>query len=330
MEENIKKKNFFARMFEQPESTVILPLVVLFIIATLVNPVFVNPANLASITRLMVLYGFLAIGQTFVILVKEIDISVGSMVAFASMFFAHLMANLGVHWIPALLLTFVLTIVLSLINGLCIVKLKIPAFITTIAMLYICRGGTRALTFAKPIPLMTTPEAEGFLAFGTSRIVGGLGWSFIFFIAFIIITQLVLKKTAFGRRVCATGDNLPAARISGVNTDRIKLIAYLISGAMVATTALFLTGREMNANPNTGDGWEMLVIASCAIGGISMTGGYGSMVGTLCGVALIASMQNMLNMLAFNANWNSVAVGVVIIAAVVVDVVRRNKKYGVS
>jgi len=325
-----RKPHLIRSLFEMPESTVILPLIVLAGVATLLNPVFVKPANLVSITRIMVLYGFLAIGETFIIIVGEIDISVGSMTAFATMFFAYLLASVQLHWISALLLTFALTVGLSLINGLCVVKLRIPAFITTIAMLYICRGCARALTFAKPIAIMNAPGAGGFIKFGTAPILGGLGWGFVFLIAGIVVAQLVLKKTAFGRKVCATGDSLPAARISGVNTDRIKLATYLISGVMAGLTAVFLLGREVSANPNTGDGWEMYIIAACAIGGVSMTGGTGSMVGTLCGVAMMASIQNVLNMLAVNSNWQSVVVGVMIVAAVVLDVVRRNRKFGVS
>ena len=323
-----RKHHPVRRLLEIPESTVVLPLIVLVGLATLLNPVFVKPANLVSITRIMVLYGFLAIGQTFIIIVDEVDISVGSMVAFAAMFFAYLLNNAQFHWVPALLLTFALSMGLSLVNGLCVVKLKIPAFITTIAMLYICRGGARALTFAKPISVMKAAGAGSFIKFGTAPMLGGLGWGFVFLIVSIVIAQLVLKKTAFGRKVYATGDSLPAARISGVNTDRIKLSAYLISGVMVGMTAMFLLGREVSANPNTGDGWEMYVIAACAIGGVSMTGGAGSMVGTLCGVAMMAAIQNVLNMLAVNSNWQSVVVGVMIIAAVVLDVLRRNRKFG--
>ncbi len=325
---NVKQINPLRKVFELQEITVIVPFIVLCVVAVILNPVFVNPNNIVAMAKMMALYGFLAIGQTFIIIVDEIDISVGSMCALGTMFFAFLLKFAELYWQVALILVFALTIGLSLINGLCVVKLKMPAFIVTIAMLYVCKGAARALTNAKPISIVNAPGARGFIEFGTSPVAGGLGWAFLFFVAFIIIAQLVLKKTAFGRKVYATGDSLPAARNSGINTDRIKIATYVISGFMVAVTSMFLLGREVNANPNTGDGWEMQIIAACAIGGVSMIGGAGSMIGTFFGVAMMAAMQNVLNMLAVNSNWQSVVMGIIIVAAVVFDVLRRNKKFG--
>jgi len=195
-------------------------------------------------------------------------------------------------------------------------------------MLYICKGGARALTFAKPINIMNAPGGAGLIQFGQMPVLGGLGWGFVTFILCVIIAQLVLKKTAYGRRVYATGDSLSAARISGINTDKIKISTFLISGVMVALTSMFLVGREASANPNSGDGWEMQIVAACAIGGVSMIGGAGSIVGTFFGVAMMAAIQNMLNMLAVNSNWQSIVVGTIIVAAVIFDVIRRQRKFG--
>jgi ribose transport system permease protein len=316
------------KLLDAQEITVILPFIVLCAVATALNPVFVSPGNLVSITRLMVLYGFLAIGETFIIIVDEIDISIGSMVAFGAMFFAYLIAEVQLFWWAALLLLLMLTVGLSLINALCVVKLKMPAFIVTIAMLYVCKGGARALTFAKPINILDAPGGGGLIQLGQSPVLGGLGWGFVTFVICVVVAQLVLKKTAYGRRVYATGDSLSAARISGINTDKIKISTFLISGVMVALTSMFLVGREASANPNSGDGWEMQIVAACAIGGVSMIGGAGSIVGTFFGVAMMAAIQNMLNMLAVNSNWQSIVVGTIIVAAVIFDVIRRQRKFG--
>jgi len=245
------------------------------------------------------------------------------------MFFAYMMTNLELHWVLALLIMILCAVLLSMFNGFCIIKLKMPAFIVTIATLYVCKGLARFVSYAKPINVNAAPRAADFLEFGTSQIMG-TGWGFIFFIVIIVIAAIVLKKTAFGHKVIATGDSSTAARISGINTDRIKMITYIISGVMVGLVAMFLVGRETVANPNNGDGWEMQVIAACSIGAISLNGGSGSMVGTFFGVAFMASLTNALNMLAVNPNWQTITVGIVIVLAVTLDIVRRNKKFGIK
>ncbi len=320
-------KSFLTKIVQTQEFTVIVPFLVVVIIAIILNPVFINPGNLASVARFMSIWGLLAIGETFIIITGEIDISVGSMSSFGAMFFSYLMVNAGLHWALALVLLICATVALSFINGLCIVKLKMPAFIVTIAMLNICKGFARALTYAKPINVNEAPFAADFLKFGTSQIMG-TGWGFIFFVVIIVIASIVLKKTAFGSKVIATGDSPMAARIAGIDTDKIKLITFIISGVMVALVAMFMVGRETVANPNNGDGWEMQVVAACAIGGISLDGGSGSMVGTFFGVAFMATITNALNMLAVNPNWQTITVGIVIVLAVVLDITRRNKKFG--
>ena len=320
-------KSFLKKMVEAQEFTVIVPFIVLMIVATILNPVFVKPANLASIARFMSIWGLLAIGETFIIITGEIDISIGSMTSFCAMFFAYLMTMLGLHWALALIIMMATAVILSMFNGFCIIKLKMPAFIVTIAMLYICKGLARFVSYAKPINVNKAPLAQDFLNFGTSKVMG-TGWGFIFFVVIIVIAAIVLKKSKFGHQVVATGDSLMAARISGVNTDRIKMITFIISGLMVSLVAMFLVGRETVANPNNGDGWEMQVIAACSIGAISLDGGSGSMVGTFFGVAFMAALTNALNMLAVNPNWQTITVGIVIVLAVVLDITRRNKKFG--
>lgn len=322
-------RSFLKKIVDAPEFTVIVPFAILVIIAFCLNPIFLKPANLASIARFMSIWGLLAVGETFILLTGEIDISIGSMTSFCSMFFAYMMTNLELHWVLALLIMILCAVLLSMFNGFCIIKLKMPAFIVTIATLYVCKGLARFVSYAKPINVNAAPHAADFLEFGTSQIMG-TGWGFIFFIVIIVIAAIVLKKTAFGHKVIATGDSSTAARISGINTDRIKMITYIISGVMVGLVAMFLVGRETVANPNNGDGWEMQVIAACSIGAISLNGGSGSMVGTFFGVAFMASLTNALNMLAVNPNWQTITVGIVIVLAVTLDIVRRNKKFGIK
>ena len=181
----------------------------------------------------------------------------------------------------------------------------------------------------RPINVAKAPFSATFLRFGQATFLG-LSWSFWFLLVFMTVAYVLLKKTAFGSRVIAVGDSAMAARISGVDADRIKLITFAISGLMVALVSMFLVGRETVANPNNGDGWEMQVVAACAIGGISLNGGSGSMLGTFFGVAFMAVISNALNMLAVNNNWQTIVVGAVIVLAVLFDIFRRRRKFGVS
>lgn len=317
------------KILEVPELSVIIPFVLLCIIAVVTNPVFLVPGNLLGITKLITIFGFLAIGETFIIITGEIDISIGSMAALAGVFLASLMAVHGVAWPVAVILTFLLTVSLSLINSFFIVKMKMPSFIITIAMLYICKGGARFLSDGDGVIIYKAPEAQGLIEIFTKKF-NGLGIGFIVLIIFFVIAQIVLTRTAYGRKVQATGDSLAAARLSGVNTDRIKISTYLISGLMVTVTSVFVIADIGGGNPNTGDGWELIVIAACAVGAVSMSGGYASFVGIFFGVAFMTSMQNIFALNNINPNWQNVVLGIVIVLSVVMDVVRRNRKFGIS
>lgn len=315
------------RVMAVQEVTVLLPLVILVGVISVINPVFLDRYNLGALARMMSAWGLLVIGETFIILIGEIDISIGSMVSFAVMFFAYLIVELHFSLALAIAGTFVLTIGLSIINGLCIVKLRIHAFITTIAMLNICKGGARILSFARPIKVYGVEGTRGFSSFGMAEPLG-TSWLFIIFIAFILIGHYVLRKTAYGRKIYATGDSLKVATMAGIRTDRIKISTFIISGFLVGITAVMLIAKQGTANPNFGQGWELSVIAATAIGGISLAGGSGTMIGTLIGVILFATISNVLILLEVNQHLQSVLTGVIMVLSVVIDIRRRNKLLG--
>ena len=321
------QRPWWRRVLATQEISVLIPLIVLVGVVTAINPVFVNPYNLAALARMMATWGVLAIGETFIILIGEIDISIGSMVSFASMFFAYCIIMLGFSLAMAIVMTFVLTVGLSLINGLCIVKLKIHAFITTIAMLNICKGGARILSYARPIKIYGTPGTEGFTDFGLAEPFG-TSWLFVMFIALILIGQYVLRKTAYGRQIYATGDSANVARMAGIRVDRIKISTFIISGFLVGLVSIFLVAKQGTANPNFGQGWELMIIAATAIGGISLVGGSGSMIGTLIGVILFATIANVLILLEVNQHLQSVLTGIIMVLSVIIDIRRRNRLLG--
>ena len=320
-------KSAFRRIMAIPEVSVLIPLIALVGIVTIINPVFVDPQNLGALARSMAFWGLLAIGETFILLIGEIDISVGSMVSFGSMFFAYSIKELGFPLGLAICATFALTVALSMVNAFSIVKLKINSFIATIAMLTICKGAARVLTFARSITVYGTPGTEGFSDFGTKEPLG-LSWAFIIFIILIIIGQFILRKTSYGRKVYATGDSVSVAEIAGVNVDRIKMSTFAISGFMVGLASILLIAKQGTANPNFGQGWELMIIAATAIGGISLAGGSGSMIGTLIGVIIFATVSNVLILLEVNQHMQQVITGIIIVLSVLIDIRRRTKLLG--
>lgn len=323
-------KSTLKRALNSQELIVLLPLAVLCIAATLFNPNFLKPQNLGAMAKSLAPWGLLAIGETFIIISGQIDISIGSMVSLGTVFFANAMANWRLAFLPAVLLTMLLTVGLSAINGYFIIYREVPAFLSSIALLYICKGSANAMTNAKQIVLYTKELedlAGNFLAFGQKEFLH-INYAFVFFIVLCLVLQFVLKKTPFGRMVLATGDNENVAKVAGIHTKRIQLYTYLISGVFVALSALFVVGREGVGSPKYGEGWEMTVVAATAIGGISLVGGSGNLFGTMIGVFVMAVISNVLILFNVNQHFQSVILGIIIVLSVVMDVQRRNKLLG--
>lgn len=311
-----------------PEFTAALTLGVVVIIAVSMNPVFLSRGNLAALSTMAMYIGLLALGESLIIIAGEIDISIGSMMNFALMLQAWLIAFHNFPWQLAALAGICLSMTLSFISSLLIVKVKMPPFIVTIAMLYACRGGARILTFSKPISLSGNPNAEGLFYIGTNKSIAGFEWGFILLIILVIITNIILKRTAYGRQIIAVGDNKKAARLSGIKSDRIKISTFLISGFLVGLTSTLILANTQGASAGLGDGWEMYVICGCAVGGISLVGGAGSAISTLLGVIFVVSMNNILVMMSVNSNWQGIFLGTFIVLAVLLDTWRRGKIFG--
>lgn len=329
----MKEKNRIGRLWSRvstiPELASILPLMILFIGVTCVNDYFVNVRNLGYIAKMMSIWGMLAIGECFIMMVGEIDISISAMCCWCGMFFAWLLTMFGMHWSIAILLTLLMGVICSLANGYLIIRAKLPAFVVSIGMSYVFNGLAKYITQCQPINIKQAPFGKEFAKFGMSRIFN-TGWSFPIMLFVFLLAWILLHRTAYGRQVTATGDSLTAARISGVNTDKIKYSVFALSGVMVGITACLMVGRETTANPANCKGWEMNCIASCAIGGTSMNGGSGSIIGLFFGVAFMAGILNALNLLSINSNWQNIIIGFSIMISVTLDVLRRQKKIGAS
>ncbi|MGO2206145.1 MAG: ABC transporter permease [Staphylococcus xylosus] len=294
-------------------------LILLVIIISALNSAFLEPSNLFNLLRQVSINGLIAFGMTFVILTGGIDLSVGSTLALSSAMIAILMVS-GVDSIVALLIGCIFGAILGAINGLLITLGKMAPFIATLATMTVFRGLTLVITDGNPITNLNGSYA--FQLFGRGYFLGIPVPAVTMFITFIIL-YIILHKTVFGRQTYAMGGNEKAAFISGIKVNKLKVMVYSLAGLMSAMAGAILTSRLNSAQPTAGMSYELDAIAAVVLGGTSLTGGKGRILGTLIGVLIIGVLNNGLNLLGVSSFYQQVVKGVVIIIAVLID--RKNK-----
>ena len=294
-------------------------LILLVVIISVLNSAFLEPSNLFNLLRQVSINGLIAFGMTFVILTGGIDLSVGSTLALSSAFVAILMVS-GMDSIVALFVGCIFGAILGVVNGLLITIGKMAPFIATLATMTVFRGLTLVITDGNPITNLNGSYA--FQLFGRGYFLGIPVPAVTMFITFIIL-YIVLHKTVFGRQTYAMGGNEKAAFISGIKVNKIKIMIYSLAGLMSAMAGSILTSRLNSAQPTAGMSYELDAIAAVVLGGTSLTGGKGRIVGTLIGVLIIGVLNNGLNLLGVSSFYQQVVKGVVIIIAVLLD--RKNK-----
>lgn len=312
--------NFKTKLKENQNLGTILALIILMVFVSVLNPTFLQANNLMNLMRQLIINGFIALGMTFVILTGGIDLSVGSTLALTSAIFAGLLQN-GVNTGLAILITVGLGLVLGLINGLLITKGKLAPFIVTLATMTIFRGLTLVYTDGRPIAGPKDNFAFKFLGKGQFF---GIPFQVILFILAFLLLWIILNKTALGRKIYAVGGNEKASYISGINIDKVKICVYVVSSLMAVLSGLVLTSRLNSAQPTAGAAYEMDAIAAVVLGGTSMTGGSGSLTGTLIGILILGVLNNGLNLLGVSSFYQQIVKGIVILIAVLIDR-KRNK-----
>lgn len=293
----------------------LIGLLLIVIIISIMSPNFLTLNNLLNVLRQVSINALIAFGMTFVILTGGIDLSVGSILALTGAVTAGLMSG-GMDPLLAMFLGLLLGAVLGAINGVIIAKGKVAPFIATLATMTIYRGLTLVYTEGKPIS-----------GLGDSQAFQLLGKGYFFGIPVPVITMaitfgilyFILKKTTFGRRVYAVGGNEEASRLSGISVDRIKIYVYALTGMLAALAALILTSRLNSAQPTAGNMFELDAIAAVVLGGTSLTGGRGWIVGTLIGALIIGVLNNGLNLIGVSSFFQQVVKGAVILVAVLLD-----------
>lgn len=297
----------------------LIGLVLLCVVITFVSPAFMTLSNRTNVFTQVSTNAIIAVGMTFVILTGGIDLSVGSTVAISGAFAASIIKSTNNVFL-AVLAAGIVGIVIGLINGLLISKGKLQAFIATLATMTIFRGAT--LVFTNGTPISKLPE--NFVNIGNGKL-GFIPIPVIITVIVLVIAIYVLTQTRFGRYLYALGGNEDSARLSGINTTKIKTLVYVISGFASSIAGVIIASRIGSASPNAGTGFELDAIAAVVIGGTSLAGGEGRITGTLIGALIIGVLNNGLNLMNVSPFYQSIVKGLVILIAVLLDKKSRKK-----
>ncbi|WP_010306271.1 ribose ABC transporter permease [Kurthia senegalensis] len=290
-------------------------LLLIVVIISIMSPSFLTANNIFNVLRQVSISALIAFGMTFVILTGGIDLSVGSTLALTGAVAAGLLSS-GVDPIIAMAVALILGLILGAINGVIIAKGKVAPFIATLATMTIYRGATLVYMDGKPISGLG--DHASFQMFGKGYFLGIPVPVVTMVIAFFVL-YFILRKTTFGRRVYAVGGNAEASRLSGINVNRITIAVYALTGMLAALAALILTSRLNSAQPTAGESYELDAIAAVVLGGTSLTGGRGWIVGTLIGALIIGVLNNGLNLIGVSSFYQQVVKGLVILFAVLLD-----------
>lgn len=292
-------------------------LLVLILVVAVLSPSFLTVNNILNVLRQTSINAVIAAGMTFVILTGGIDLSVGSILGFTGAVAATLIAS-GQNIALAVIVSIAVGAGIGFINGIVISKGKLQPFIATLASMTILRGATLVFTDGKPITIGTSESALAFGKIGGGSILGVPTPALIMIIAFIICAY-ILNQTKMGRYTYALGGNEEATKLSGISTDKIKIFAYTISGLLAAIAGIIITSRLFSAQPTAGDGYELDAIAAVVLGGTSLSGGKGKIIGTIIGALIIGILSNALNLLDVSSYFQMIAKGIVILIAVLAD-----------
>jgi ribose transport system permease protein len=303
-------------------------LIALVVVFSLASPNFLQTANILAILQATSVNGVLAVAATLVIITGGIDLSVGTLMTFCAVVAGVVLTYLGLP-LPLGLLGAILTGLASgLISGFVIAKMKVPPFIATLGMMLILKGLSLVVSGTKPIYFNGTP---GYNQISLGSIVGQFvpalpipnGVLILFAVA--LIASFILSRTALGRYTFALGSNEEAVRLSGVNVDRWKIAVYALAGSICGVAGILISSRLNSAQPALGQGYELDAIAAVVIGGTSLSGGRGTVLGTLIGALIISVLANGLRILSVAQEWQTVVTGTIIILAVYADILRRRR-----
>jgi ribose transport system permease protein len=303
-------------------------LILLLIYFSFASPAFMQTDNMINILQATAVNGVLAIASTFIIITAGIDLSVGTLMTFTAVMAGVFLTYWGLPMWTGILAALATGAVAGSISGTLIAKLKIPPFIATLGMMQAWKGLSLIVSSDKPIYFNDTPNFD---QISQDSLIGYvLPWlpipnAGLILLVLAIVASIVLKSTALGRYTYAIGSNEEAVRLSGVNVDAWKIAIYSMSGAICGIAGLLLASRINSAQPALGQGYELDAIAAVVIGGTSLSGGKGTILGTIIGAFIMSVLTNGLRILSVAQEWQFVVTGVIIVLAVYTDILRRKR-----
>ena len=315
-----------------------IALLILLIFFSFKAPNFTQWSSIVLMVKHSSIYGLLALGMTLVIVTGGIDLSVGAVAGLSGMIAGGLMIEgIRLPWIAGtiypnvpmiLVIVFAVAIIIGLVAGFLIAKVNVPAFIATLGTMYICRGAAMLRSGGATFPNLFGDAAKGNLGFdviGSGAIPGiDVPYSIIIFLVMAAIAAFIMKKTPMGNQIYAGGGNERAATLSGIKINKVKISVYVFSSVCAAMAGIIMTSQLRAAHPATGESWEMNAIASVVLGGTSMSGGLGTIGGTIVGILVINVLNDGMIMMGVSSFWQMVIKGIVIIVAVVIDLVQKD------
>lgn len=309
-------------LLKSREAIIVGALLILSVAIGAKNKDFFSLENFPAIIYEIAVFGLITLGEAFVILAGGIDLSVGSVIALCCVMVAWFSVNIsGAGVAGAVALTLILSAAIGLVHGLFVTKLKVLPFVITLGTLSVARGAAAIITEGRPIT--NIPEAFSFFAYGKF-----LGLPFpVFVLAFVwIFALIVMRKTPLGRYIYAVGGNIQAAKLSGVDVDRVRIFCYMACSVLAGMSAILATSKVNQGTPQVGVAYELFAIAGAVIGGISLTGGEGGMLGPILGTTLMVILKNGLIQLDISSFWHDVVIGSVVVLAVTIDSWRKRKE----
>lgn len=312
--------NLFKQLLRRREAGIFIALVGLVVLITCFQPNFIGKGNLFLVSRQIALTAIIALGSLFVILTAGIDLSVGSTVGLSG-FICGLAMAAGFHPILAIFAGLLTGVAVGAVNGIIVAYVGVTPFIVTLGMLYVARSTVLVLKHGDSVREIS----RGFIACGNGKLFG-ISVPVLVLVAIAVACYLLLNRTIFGRQVFAVGGNEKAAALSGVNTRRVKVLTYVLSGLLSAVTGILYVARFESAQADAGKGIELDAIAAAVIGGTSLMGGEGSVAGVLIGATIMGVINSGLVMMEVSSYWQQLIIGAIIVLAAILDVVRSRKR----
>lgn len=311
------------RVMAHREATLVLMILAMFLVIPFFKPTFATSQNVIATLMSVAIKGIIGISITMVLITGGLDLSVGALVAMVCAVFGKVYLMTMNIWVAAFAALLV-GLAGGMVNGLLVTRCKLSAFIATLATMGIYRGVTYVLTKGTPIKLTTLPQR--YKDFGSGKIMGVIPYVVVLFIVLTLIAHILMKKSKVLRLNVYTGSNEKAARFSGINTHRVTFLTYLVIGLFCWLAALLSVGRFMTASPTYGTGWETELIAAAVIGGATLTGGEGSIIGTALGLILLGFVNSAIVIFGVSVYWQDLISNAILLLAVLLDVIVETRK----